>query len=1135
MRTATAVTALLVPLLALSALAQQAPQSAVPAQLPLRGPMLTEADGSPVKGVRLARADVHAVVRGSLAQATMTLTFANTENRVLGGELVFPLPEGASVTGYALEINGVMVDGVAVDKQQARVIYEKELHKGVDPGLVEHAAGNAFRTRLYPVPANGTRSIRVQYVTDAAGTKDGLAVSLPLGWGTAGQSCTVRVDAPDASAEPSAQGLAFRKTGHGYSAEGELKDMRDDLVVALPGLAQRSVSIERCRRPAVSVEDLDEQAQGGDAAKRFEHYFIINDSPSAQAAPAAQSVKRVAILWDAGLIRADADKGRELKLLDALLKQWPDAFADLVVFREKAAAPVSFALNNADGRGEIIERLSHLAYDGASNLGDLPLPRNRAGFSPVAINDRPADYDCILLFTGGIVGVGPETMRPGEVPVYAFSDEAQANHALLRQVCRDSGGQYFNLKRRTDEQVVAAVGHEAYSLVSVDSKPDEVAEVYPAPGAPANGRLTFSGKLLAPEATVTLNYGFGKRVTHSESFTLKAADATDGDLIGRYWAQQKVAELSMRPGENDEELAKVGKQFNLVTPNTSLLVLETADQYVQYRVVPPMDRPEVYKEFLAKIEQNKVRERDTKEEKVQQVLAMWDGRVKWWERKFDYPADLKFATVAADRPPLQADLAPVPGLGVPSPAPAASAAVPPAPAAVDSVTAAPSAAPSAAPAAPAPGPMLERSARAQQAEGQLPAARPIGASRNQEDERTAATVNDPSRQEQLTLRSDALADLSSSPRQLSVTTGSVAVEHNLSSQPDDVAKADGSGGTADASGPAVTIKPWDPATPYLAAMKAVAPDKAYDVFLGQRETFGRSPAFYLDCGDYLEHVGQHDLAVRVLTDVAALKLADARLLRVAAHRLQQIGVREIAIDLFEKVLKMRPEEPQSHRDLALALSDRADALTDLPKDARDSGRIASDYARALDLLNQVLIGRWDRFQEIELPCLMEANRIIARINRLKQSGEIADVPVPLDPRFIKDLECDLRVVMTWDADNTDIDLWVTEPSGEKCFYGHNRTTIGGMLSRDFTDGYGPEEYCLRKLMPGKYAIQANFFGSRQQELTGPCTVAATVYTDFGRPTEKKQSLILRLVDSKQVEDIGLVELGGKPGIDNDNK
>ena len=82
-----------------------------------------------------------------------------------------------------------------------------------------------------------------------------------------------------------------------------------------------------------------------------------------------------------------------------------------------------------------------------------------------------------------------------------------------------------------------------------------------------------------------------------------------------------MAELSLQPGVNDEELAKVGKQFNLVTPNTSLLVLETVDQYVQYRVVPPKSRPEIYKQFLAKIEQNKAQERQTQEEKIQQVAG----------------------------------------------------------------------------------------------------------------------------------------------------------------------------------------------------------------------------------------------------------------------------------------------------------------------------------------------------------------------------------------------------------------------------------------------------------------------------------------------------------------------------------
>src|SRR5205085_6237154 len=132
-----------------------------------------------------------------------------------------------------------------------------------------------------------------------------------------------------------------------------------------------------------------------------------------------------------------------------------------------------------------------------------------------------------------------------------------------------------------------------------------------------------------------------------------------------------------------------------------------------------------------------------------------------------------------------------------------------------------------------------------------------------------------------------------------------------------------------------------------------------------------------------------------------------------------------------------------------------------------------DYLRALELLNHVIMTKWDRFDGIELPALTEANRIIAKLGTLPSDKSL---PLPLDPRLIKNLDLDVRIVLTWDADLTDVDLWLIEPSGEKCVYDHNRTTIGGLLSRDFTQGYGPEEYCLRRAMAGEYKIQANYYG-----------------------------------------------------------
>ena len=219
---------------------------------------------------------------------------------------------------------------------------------------------------------------------------------------------------------------------------------------------------------------------------------------------------------------------------------------------------------------------------------------------------------------------------------------------------------------------------------------------------------------------------------------------------------------------------------------------------------------------------------------------------------------------------------------------------------------------------------------------------------------------------------------------------------------------------------------------------------------------------------------------------------------------------------------MRPEEPQSHRDLALALSDRADALADAAAatPAATAARIASDYGRSLDLLNQVIVRPVGPVPGDRVALPDGGQPRICPAERMQRRADLGDVPVPLDARLRKNLDCDVRVVMTWDADSTDVDLWVTEPSGEKCFYGHNRTVDRRPALPRLHRRLRPRGVLPAHLMPGKYAVQANFYGSRQQELTGPPTVQATVFTDFGRPNEKRQSLTLRLADAKEVVDIG---------------
>lgn len=76
--------------------------------------------------------------------------------------------------------------------------------------------------------------------------------------------------------------------------------------------------------------------------------------------------------------------------------------------------------------------------------------------------------------------------------------------------------------------------------------------------------------------------------------------------------------------------------------------------------------------------------------------------------------------------------------------------------------------------------------------------------------------------------------------------------------------------------------------------------------------------------------------------------------------------------------------------------------------------------------------------------------------------------VGVDERLVRLLDQDLRIVLCWNADLTDVDLWVTEPNNEKCFYYNKRTRMGGRMSPDFTQGYGPEEYVLRRGLSGAY-------------------------------------------------------------------
>jgi hypothetical protein len=230
-----------------------------------------------------------------------------------------------------------------------------------------------------------------------------------------------------------------------------------------------------------------------------------------------------------------------------------------------------------------------------------------------------------------------------------------------------------------------------------------------------------------------------------------------------------------------------------------------------------------------------------------------------------------------------------------------------------------------------------------------------------------------------------------------------------------------------------------------------------------------------------------------------MQLKDAALLRVFAQKLLQLKAAKLAIEVLKSVIDLRPEEPQSYRDYGLALAE------------------IGNYNEAVKQLYEVVKKDYDgRFEGIHLIALNEINHLIAQHPKEIETKYIPDY-------FLVQLPMDIRIVLNWDADNTDVDLWVTEPNQEKCMYSYKLTTNGGRISNDFTQGYGPEEYLIRKAPKGRYRIQAHYYGNHRPSLSGKAILTVQFYQNYGTPYEVKREVIRRLSTVDEELDLATFE------------
>jgi Ca-activated chloride channel homolog len=958
--------------------------------------------------IQLQGLTINTDISGSMALTRVRMVFFNPNKRALEGELQFPLLEGQEIIAFALDIDGVMRAAVPVEKVKGRQIFEDIERKSADPALLEKTQGNNFKLRVYPINSMNTRTVELTYSEPLTHTNGELHYRLPLGYETKLKEFDLTLSVHGVASAPKISGamgnIPIEKKGDKYVAHIQKNN------VSAQG--EITFSISSTRDPKTFIQTLADSS-----------YFLSEIPVSLTELRSLPKI--VGLLWDASGSGATRAIDAELSVLDQYFNAVKNVEVRLTRLRDQHETIKIYQIVN--GNWDVLRtELQATVYDGATNLNDW---------------QPQADVNEYLLFSDGLAnyGIGMFPVLSSTQSLFSLSSSLGADAARLTSIAENNHGRFIRIAPNNASLAAESLLRSGIELKVLRST--GVMDVVIDKSHLNEGLIRVAGKMTSPTAVVDI--ALLERKTAKEIHLSAAANSPANPLAAYVWASNKLNQLEGDYELHRAEIRRLGIEFSIPTRETSLLVLDTIEDYVKYDVMPPAN---LQAAFTKSKTGNRSAQQLTRQKQIDQLVIEFEKKVAWWEKT--YPkSPIAIPIKKAIKPAFagQPNVVYIESVEEDVPAPNF---VPP----------------------PASEPVAVRIVESISAEdiGQVP---------------------------------DASAE------EFVVVTGA---RESLTRNKDVKREASGIADTIDGSHSknkaTIALKKWTSDAPYIARMNAATKETIYKIYLDEKPSYSNSSAFYLDVADALFEKELPELAKRVLSNLAEMDLENIPILRILGYRLLQVNSPELALPVFEKVLVLAPDEPQSYRDLGLVYAE------------------LKHYQKAIDQFIQVVERSWDgRFADIELITLAELNAVIAEAKRTKVTLDISK----MDSRLQKNLPLDVRAVLTWDANDSDMDLWVTDPNNEKCFYGHQNTLQGGLMSRDFTEGYGPEEFSLRDAKPGKYKVEANFYGNRQQIVAGATTLQMKLTTAFGTKNAKNETITLRLKDKGETVFVGEFEVKPK--------
>ena len=932
-------------------------------------------------------------VMGQTAVTTMEMTFYNPNDRAMEGAFEFPLSNGQEVSRFALDIDGKLREGVVVDKTLGQQAFEEITRRKIDPGLLEKTQGNNFRARVYPMPRRKTRKILIAFEQELSQKNGQDFYFLPIASGVKLKHFSLRTEVVarqvKADIENTLQ-LNFEQSRNSYISEVKKDNYTLDQNIGL--------TFPKIDKPQLLT-----------ASKGTDSYLYGNIALEKQSLREKEKPKRIGILWDCSSSSQKRDFAKEFALLDAYFKEIKEVKVALTTFHIRSSSAIPFKVENGNWQ-ELRQYLEKLVYDGATDPQAMLFPQESDEyflFSDGIFNFRDKNFDFTRLI-GQL-----------HAPVNVVSSQLVANMDKLQYLSGATGGSFINLNTQEVSQAVKALQYQAFQVLDYKVKKGNVVNLYPQKGSLVGENFTFSGYLNSEDATLVVSLGYPNKVIVEKELTFSkntAASDEEFALLRRVWAEKKIAQLR-REGAESKAIDVVGRRYGIVTEGNSLIVLETAEDYVRYQITPPKELEQEYNKLSSEINSEKMEEQ---KQALERVISQSKEQTSWWQTS--YPIKAQKKTKKNKK------------YGTPPPPPAMMV-------------------------------------HAEEIAGYNNAAEIL---------RYDASDDNAKMADMGTAGYDIIAD--NSAQQMEMELAEPAAE-SLGYNPPQAR---------------IVLNAYDPDTPYLKVMEYADPAKAIETYHKLKKEYGQTPSFYVDVADYFFKKGDLAQAVLVVSNLAELNLEDAQLLRVLGYKLSSYKAYKEAIEVFRKVVAIREEEPQSYRDLGLALAED------------------KQYQEAVETLYKVVKNAWDeRFGDVQLVTMNDINSLVARHKGIKTNF--------MDKRLLKSEPVDIRVVLSWDTDNCDMDLWVTDPTDEKCFFDNKLTYLGGKISKDVTQGYGPEEFMIKKAPKGTYKIETDYFGTLSQKQLMPVTLRITFYTHFGTNKEQKQETTVRLTNEEDLIEVGSFE------------